>query len=136
MMTTISYNPDYVRIHIAEMYDVAVGRNRLRQLADKYYLSTIPRARAAAAIYTITDLVLYKSDNPTAALDLDIYVLLENDEARGFELQFSAPFTTDISQKFLAAEWQLERACDEIGISNRGSMDHIVMRIWSKRGVV
>jgi hypothetical protein len=134
-MTAITDYEDRMTIEVTGTFDIAVARNRLRQLADRFYLPTVLRARASAAITTICELVLFRTNVPENKFHLTM-IVLNDDTQKGVEFQFLAPLTTEIVQHFVVAEWQLERACDELVVSNRGHNDFIIMRLWAKRGRV
>ena len=133
-MTTNTERDDRITIDVTGTFDIAVARNRLRQLADAFQLPTVLRARAAAAITTIAELVLFRCNAPQTKFQLTIMVL--DDVLQGIEFQFVAPLTTEIVRQYVVAEWQLERACDEMVVSNRGQNDFIIMRLWAKKGRV
>lgn len=118
-----------VSVDIAGTFDIAVARNRIRQLADQHQLPTILRARASAAITTIAELTLFKCDTLGRSLHLTM-TILNDTPIRGIEFQFLAPLTTEISHNLVVAQSHLERTCDELIIKNRGQYDFIIMKLW------
>lgn len=113
-------------------YEIALARNQLRNYAAQHEILPLLRARSAAAITIIASVILFKSSDSNPTLELEVRPL-EDDEVEGIEFQFYANLTHDISKRFVIAEMQLERVCDEIGITNRGDHDLVVMKIWAKR---
>lgn len=132
-MARVMTDHDHITIELKGTFDVAVARNRLRQLGDRHRLSTMLRARTSAAITTVAEMALFKASERTTKLQLTMVVLNEDGKNPGIALQFVAPFTNDIFVNYSYAQWQLERACDEIEIDNRGKFDFVTMFLWSKR---
>ncbi len=59
---------------------------------------------------------------------------IEDGNEHGLQFEFEAPLNSDISQNRVTAEWQLERACDEIGIKNQGDYVTLTHRLstWAR----
>ena len=118
-----------IEVDIKGTFDVAVARNQLRKISENIQLPTILRARSAAVISTVSELVLFKSTGDTPQLRLSISFIETNDKS-GVEFECIAPFTNDIAKNFPVAEWQLERICDELDIKQHGSDDLLTIRLW------
>lgn len=125
-MVTAFDSRDHLTVTIEGTFDVAVARNRLRQLADRFDLPTVLRARAAAAITTACEAALFKTPHPNSRIELTIQVLQENAK-RGIQLVFHAPFRSDDN-----AEGQLQRACDCLKVEHVSGRDMITMSIWAR----
>lgn len=128
----MSTEPQKLTLDIAGTFEVAIARNRLRQAAAGYQIPLVLQARAAAALTSIAELVLFGSVGKNRQLKLVVYVHPEKD-AQSIEFQFFAPLMSDIMKYNSTAEWQLQQACDEFEMSAHGSFDHIVMRLWTRR---
>lgn len=131
-MTNVLESHSFLVLHISGTFDVAVARNQLRKFAAKHKLPSLLRARAAAATTTIASVILFRSSDYNASLELTV-TLVEDDGIEGVKFEFNAALTDDINKRFVVSEWQLERACDEINISNHGDHDQVMMTIWMKR---
>ena len=113
-------------------FEVAIARNRLRQAAARYRLPLILQARAAATITSIAELVLFQTAANNRQLKLVAFIHHEI-EKQGIEFQFFAALRSSINKHSPSAEWQLTQACDEFEISQHGSFDHLIMRLWAQR---
>jgi hypothetical protein len=120
-----------ITLQIRSTFDVAIARNRLRHLGTAQNLPTLVQARASAAITTIAELVLYKTRQTNPLLTLTLRLV--NQERRGLEFIFDAPFYREICPIFAIAEWQLQRACDEYRIDRFEMFDRIYLYLWCKR---
>jgi hypothetical protein len=119
-------------LDITGTFEIAIARNRLRQAASKYRLPLALQARAAAAITSIAELVLFQTETNNRQLKLVVF-LHHDKEVQGIEFQFFAPLRNSINKHSPIAEWQLMQACDEFEISQHGSFDHLIMRLWARR---
>lgn len=122
---------DHLTVVIEGTFDVAIARNRLRQLADRFDLPTVLRARAAAAITTACEAALFKAQNKVAKLELTIWIVKEQSR-QGVKLEFRAPFRSQIAVHNPGADVQLQRACDNLQINKDGDQDLITMAIWAR----
>jgi hypothetical protein len=122
---------DHLTVAIEGTFDVAIARNRLRQLADRFDLPTVLRARAAAAITTACETALFKVQNTRARVDLTITIVKEKTR-QGVKLEFHAPFRSQIAVQNAGADVQLQRACDNLQIQQDGDLDLITMSIWAR----
>lgn len=121
-----------LNLDITGTFEVAIARNRLRQAAASQQIPLMLQARAAAALTSIAELVLFRSESKNRQLKLVVFIHAEKD-AQGIEFQFFAPLRNDIMKHLSTAEWQLQQACDEFEMSVHGSFDHIIMRLWTRR---
>jgi hypothetical protein len=119
-------------LDIIGTFEVAIARNRLRQTAARYRLPLTLQARAAATITSIAELVLFQTEANNRQLKLVIFIHHET-EQKGIEFQFFAALRSSINKHSSSAEWQLSQACDEFEISQHGSFDHLIMRLWARR---
>jgi hypothetical protein len=138
-------------------FEVAIARNRLRKAASQHDLPLMLQARATAALTSITEVVLFQSGGKNRDLKLVVLVHSHPDQ-QGVEFQFFAllhnetikegampeqilPYGHDelgmgqsrpIKQA-TDAEGQFAKVCDELNISQHGSFDHVIMRLWTWR---
>jgi hypothetical protein len=128
----MSSEDDKLTLDIKGTFDIAIARNRLRQAATSQRLPLMLQARASAALTNAAELVLFQSDTKIRQLKLVVYIHPKQD-SQGIEFQFFAPFRSDIMKFLPSAEWQLQQACDEFEMSQHGSFDHVIMRLWARR---
>jgi hypothetical protein len=119
-------------LEITGTFEVAMARNRLRQAASAERLPLMLQARAAAAITRVAELVLFHGDVKNRQLKL-VVLIHSASEPQGIEFQFFAPFRIHYPQDVQVAEWQLEQACDELEMTEHGSFDYVIMRLWARR---
>lgn len=119
-------------LEIKGTFEIAIARNRLRQLTSKYRFPLMLQARAAAALTCVAEMILFHSDTKNRQLHLSI-IVHDEAESQEIEFQFLAPLSSEISAEVGVAQWQLENACDELKISNRGVNDFVTMRLWVRR---
>jgi hypothetical protein len=128
MMASSYDSRDHLTVAIEGTFDVAVARNRLRQLADRFELPTVLRARAAAAITTACEAALFKAQTHQSRIELAIHII--QDQARqGVKLEFHTPREDAANNQ---VNGQLERACDCLEIRRDGDQNLISMAIWAQ----
>ena len=119
---------DHLTVAIEGTFDVAVARNRLRQLADRFELPTVLRARAAAAITTACEAALFKAQTHQSRIDLTIHIIQDHTR-QGVKLEFHTPREDTPNQQ---VDNQLERACDCLQVHRDGDQNMISMAIWAQ----
>ncbi len=114
-----------MRIPVQGTFDVALARNMLRKkVAERGWLPSF-RARAAAALTALTELVLL-SQTP-AVLNIN---MVEQGRPIGIELVCDIHWRTAREVWLDQARQRLSRACNELVIKEEGDTTHIIVRIW------
>ncbi len=114
-----------MRIPVQGTFDVALARNMLRkQVAERGWVPSF-RARAAAALTALTEIVLL-SQTP-AVLNIEV---MDQGQPIGIQL------VCDIHWRAAKEVWQeqarlrLSRATDELQVVDEPDCTHIVASIW------
>ena len=128
----MSSEDEKLTLDIKGTFEVAIARNRLRQISTSHRLPLMLQARASAALTSAAELVLFQSHTKNRQLKLVVHIH-SGENLQGIEFQFFAPIRSDIMKHLPSAEWQLQQACDEFEMSQHGSFDHVIMRLWARR---
>jgi hypothetical protein len=112
-------------IRIEGPFDVAIARNRLRRkVADQGWVPTF-RARAAAALTAMAELILFSQTIGT--IDMEI---ISRDDKIGVELGGSVSWPDSRYVWLDEARSRLARVTDELEISDSSDGPRIIVRIW------
>jgi hypothetical protein len=112
-------------IRIEGPFDVAIARNRLRRkIADQGWVPTF-RARAAAALTAMAELILFSQTVGT--VDMDI---IGRDNKTGVELSGSVSWPDSRYIWLDEARSRLARVTDELEIADTPDGPRIIVRIW------
>jgi hypothetical protein len=115
-----------MRIPVQGTFDVALARNMLRKkVAERGWLPSF-RARAAAALTALTELVLL-SQTPAV---LNINMVEPGGPNVGIELVCEIHWRTAKEVWLEQARVRLTRAADEMEIDDDGTSTNIIARIW------
>jgi hypothetical protein len=115
-----------MRIPVQGTFDVALARNMLRKkIAERGWLPSY-RARAAAALTALTELVLL-SQTPAV---LNINMVEQGNPNVGIELVCDIHWRAAKDVWLEQARMRLTRAANEMEIDDSGTTTHIVARIW------
>jgi hypothetical protein len=115
-----------MRIPVQGTFDVALARNMLRKkVAERGWLPSY-RARAAAALTALTELILL-SQTPAV---LNINMIEQPQPHMGIELVCDIHWRAAKDVWLEQAEVRLSRAADEMEIVDDGGSTHIIARIW------
>jgi hypothetical protein len=115
-----------MRIPVQGTFDVALARNMLRkQVAERGWMPSF-RARAAAALTALTEIVLL-SQTP-AVLNID--VVDQGAPAVGIQLVCDIHWRAAKEVWLEQARLRLSRATDELQIRDEPDCTHITASIW------
>jgi hypothetical protein len=112
-------------IRIEGPFDVAIARNRLRRkIADQGWVPTF-RARAAAALTAMAELILFSQTVGTVEMDI-----IGRDNKTGVELGGSVSWPDSRYIWLDEARSRLARVTDELEIADTPDGPRIIVRIW------
>ncbi len=115
-----------MRIPVQGTFDVALARNMLRkQVAERGWMPSF-RARAAAALTALTEIVLL-SQTPAV---LNINVVEQDPNAVGIQLVCDIHWRAAKDVWLEQARLRLTRATDELDIVDAPDCTHITASIW------
>jgi hypothetical protein len=115
-----------MRIPVQGTFDVALARNMLRKkVAERGWLPSF-RARAAAALTTLTELVLL-SQTPAV---LNLNMVDPGGPNVGIELICEIHWHASREEWLEQARTKLTRAANEMEIKEQGAATLIIARIW------